>query len=146
MFASFVLFIDSHSFVQSLLFCPQNLQTTFRELKPVCLIFSVHRILIWLACWVARAAFIVTVLKKNFAKHLCSSTVCPRSTGGIQFPTVVTFTAFVNSSVSCSSPSLNSLCGSALHYHSRRSSFMGAFRCSLNRREGFLNLTSRDHF
>ena len=76
---SFICFVyHSHSFTQSLLFCPQNLQTTFPEkFKSVCSIFSVHRILIWLACWVARAAFIVIVFYEKLRQTLVQFTHRP---------------------------------------------------------------------
>ena len=56
-------------------------------------------------------------MTKTPPNSLCSSPVCPRFTGGIQSPSEVTYTTFVNFVVFRSSPRLNSLFGSAFCYH-----------------------------
>jgi hypothetical protein len=61
-FHSVVAFLSAKS--------PNHLFTLKNGLKSVYSIFSVHRILIWLACWVVRAAFIVIVFYEKLRQTL----------------------------------------------------------------------------
>lgn len=81
---SFVLLNDSRSFVQSCLLCPpKRQQVSFPMVKHLALFFSVHRHLIWLACWVASAA--LTSSYPTFPVGLSSSQAVACSYHGFHF-------------------------------------------------------------